>query len=141
MKQGVWVATATALALLNATAFAKDRRADVQPRTFELQRSLFSGSESPFYDFGGLRPDCTIPVADVRIVKPPAHGEVRFEETKTVVTAQKQPLQKRCFGKTVDAVRMFYKANADFVGKDRVVIDIDGKAGAIWRVAFTVDIR
>jgi len=143
MTKVVSIVLAAALALLGVTAStsAKERKAVIGPRAVEVERSLFSGSESRLIEFGALRPDCTIPIADIRIVKPAAHGEVRFEEAKTVVTAQKYPLQKRCFGKPVDAVRTFYKANKDYVGKDRFVVDIDTKIGAVWRYTFIVDVR
>lgn len=143
MKRVLLILAAAALALAGASdrTSAKERKQRVEAAVTEVKRSLFSGSESHIYDFGSLRADCTIPVADIRIVKAAEHGDVRFEEVKTVATANKSPLQKRCYGKPVDAVRMYYKANADFVGKDRIVVDMDSKLGSIWRVTFTVDVR
>ncbi|MDI1346066.1 MAG: hypothetical protein PSV22_18470 [Pseudolabrys sp.] len=135
------MASALALAGASDRTGAKERKQRAESAVTEVKGSLFSGSESRLYDFGTLRADCTIPIADIRIVKAAEHGDVRFEEVKTVATANKSPLQKRCYGKPVDAVRMYYKANADFVGKDRIVVDMDSKLGSIWRVAFTVDVR
>lgn len=143
MKRALLFLVAAALALAGASdrTGAKERKQRAGPAETEVKRSLFSGSESHIYDFGSLRTDCTIPIADIRIVKAADHGDIRFEEVKTVATANKSPLQKRCFGKRVDAVRMYYKANADFVGKDRIVVDMDSKLGSIWRVTFTVEVR
>jgi hypothetical protein len=142
MKKVLFVAGAATLAVCAlAPASAKDRKADVAPRTVEIERSMFSGGESQLYLFGMARPDCTIPIADIRIVKAAAHGDVRFEETKTVFTNEKNPLQKLCYGKTVDAVRALYKANDNFVGKDQFTVDVDPKSGKIWRYRFVVDVR
>ena len=143
MKRALLILAAAALALAGASdrTSAKERKQRAEPSVMDVKRSLFSDSESRIFDFGSLRPDCTIPIADIRIVKAAEHGDVRFEEVKTVATANKSPLQKRCFGKPVDVVRMYYKANADFVGKDRIVVDMDSKLGSIWRIAFTIDIR
>lgn len=141
MKKVLLGAVAATLVLLSTAAPAKDRKADIAPRTVEIERSLFSGSESQLYLFGMVRPDCTIPISDIRIVKAAAHGEVRFEEAKTVFTNEKNPLKKLCYGKTVDAVRALYKANDNFVGKDQFTIDVDPKSGKIWRYRFVVDVR
>jgi hypothetical protein len=146
MKKVLLVAVAMTLALLGGRAVsAKDRKAErkaeIAPRTVEVERSLFSGSESRIYELGALRPDCTSPIADIRIVKPAMHGEVRFEEVQTVIVGGKHLLQKFCRGKTVDAVRTFYKANENFAGKDQFVIDIDSKVGAVWRYTFTMNVR
>jgi hypothetical protein len=135
------VAIVLGLAWSADRACAETRKQKTSPATKEVKRSLFSGSESEIFNFGQLRPDCTIPTPDIRIVKPATHGDVRFEEVRTVVTADKSQLQKRCLGKPVNAVRMFYKANDDFVGKDRIVVDMDSKAGSVWRISFTVDVR
>lgn len=141
MKKVLLGAVTATVVLLNGAAQARDRKAEVAPQTIELERSLFSGSESQLYLFGTVRPDCTIPIADVRIVKAAAHGVVRFEEAKTVFTNEKSPLKKLCYGKPVDAVRALYKANDDFVGKDQFIIDVDPKSGKIWRYKFVVDVR
>jgi hypothetical protein len=141
---GVSAAIAVALACWTGSASAQDkksRKPAVAPSSRDVKRSLFSGSESQIYAFGYLLPDCTIPIPDIRIVTKPEHGDVRFDEAKAVVTANKSELQKQCHGKSVDTVRMFYKASENYVGKDKVVVDVDSKAGGILRVSFNIEIR
>jgi hypothetical protein len=139
----VWLLlAAAALTLPNAhAAAAKERKAAVAPKPIEVKRSLFSGSESRLFDFGWLRPDCTSPGADVRIVKPPSKGGIRLEEARTVVAANKSAVQKLCHGKALDSVRLFYKANDNDSGKDTFLLDVDTKLGYVQRYAFTVDVR
>lgn len=143
MKKGLLLALAAALVLTIAASptLAKERKAAVAPKPIEVKRSLFSGSESRLFDFGWLRPDCTSPGADVRIVKPPSKGGIRLEEARTVVVANKSAVQKLCHGKTLDSVRLFYKANDNYSGKDTFLLDVDTKLGYVQRYAFTVDVR
>jgi|GEM_PF-3219630 len=105
------------------------------------KRSLFSGSESRVAELGWISPDCSTSTPDIRVVKTPTHGELRFEEAKAVVSADQTALQKQCHGKPLDALRVYYKANADYTGGDAFTIDVDTKLGFVKRYTFTVDIR
>jgi hypothetical protein len=136
----VSVVLAAALALPGIAASAKDGKADTRREPVEVKHSLFSGSESRLADLGWLRPDCTSPIADVRVVKSPANGDVRFEQTRSTITAKKGPLQKLCHGKAIDAVRVLYKANANFVGTDKFVLDVDTKLGVVKRYTYVMDV-
>lgn len=141
---GVLAGIAVALACWAGDAGAQDkksRKPAVAPSSRVVKIGLFSGSESQIYAFGYLLPDCTIPIPDIRIVTMPEHGDVRFDEAKVLVTANRSELQKECHGKSVDSVRMFYKSNEDYIGKDKVVVDVDTKAGGILRVSFNIEIR
>lgn len=142
MKKVLLVAIATALATLSVTsASAKDRKAAVAPGPVEVKRSLLSGGESHFQNFYGLYSNCTTTQTDVRIVKPPSKGEIRFEEVKMVLAYKTDPVRRICHGKAIDAIRMYYKAKDDAAGRDTFLIDVDTKLGAVQRYAYTVDIR
>lgn len=140
MKNVLLVLVACALTLPTFTS-AKDRRATITAEPISVNRSLFSGSESRLYDFGWLKPDCSTEFADVRIVRPPENGDIRFEEATSVVTAEKTAVQKLCHGKSANVVRMFYKSKSNFTGRDHFVLDVDSKLGFLRRYAFTVDVR
>lgn len=137
----VCIATSIAFALSVATASAKDRKAAIAPKQFDVKRSLFSGSESHFQNFYGLYSDCTTTQTEVRIVKPPSKGEVRFEEVRMVVAYKRDAVARICHGKAIDAIRMYYKAKDDAAGRDTFLVDVDNKLGAIHRFSYTVDIR
>ena len=140
MTKLVSVVLAAALAMPGVAASAKDRKANIGPQSVEVKRSLFNGSESRLADLGWLRPDCTSPIADVRVVKPPSNGDVRFEQTRSTITANKGSLQKLCHGKPTEAVRVFYKAHANFVGTDKFVLDVDTKLGVVKRYTYVMDV-
>jgi len=105
------------------------------------KRSLFSGTESRVAELGWLRPDCTTSTPDIRVVKEPSHGELRFEEGKAMVSGDQSALQKQCNGKPVDALRIYYKAGADYAGTDAFTVDVDTKLGFVRRYVFTMDVR
>jgi hypothetical protein len=109
----------------------------------DFRRSVFSGNEARLFEFGWVRYDCTGPIADIRIVKPPSHGEVRFEEAISVISLVKGSsiLEERCNGKPLDVVRLFYKSQERFVGPDEVVLDVDTKMGKVRRYTFAIDVR
>ena len=49
--------------------------------------------------------------------------------------------QKRCNGKPLEAVYLYYKSHDNFVGKDKIILDVDPKIGRVRRYTFTVDVR
>lgn len=137
----VLVAASMALALSAATTSAKERKATIAPKTFEVKRSLFSGSESHLHNFVGLYADCTSTDPEVQIVKPPAKGEIRFEEAKQTFFPGNAAFRRACAGKPIDMVRMYYKAKDGSSGRDTFLLDVDTKLGAVTRYVFKVDIR
>lgn len=144
MKKHILTLSVATLAILSAASAvsAKIRKlveTDLSP--IEFYRSLFSGNESALGNFGWLRSGCVVPLPDVRIVKPPSKGAIRFEHVTDVVVANTTELQKQCNGKQVDAIRLLYKAPDDFAGKDTFVLDVDTKLGFVKRYTFTMDVR
>ena len=122
-------------------AAQKSRLQATEEAPVNAKRSLFSGSESRVAELGWLSPDCTTSTPDIRLVKAPAHGELRFEEAKVTASADKTALQKLCHGKPVESLRVYYKANSDYTGGDTFTIDVDTKLGFVKRYAFTMTIR
>jgi hypothetical protein len=137
----VFVVASIALALSVAAASAKERKAAIAPAPIEVKRSLFSGGESHIHNFLGLYADCTSTTTEVRIVKPPTKGEIRFEESRQTFFPGNAPFRRACAGKPIDMVRMYYKANNSAEGKDTFLLDVDTKLGAVKRYVFTVDVR
>lgn len=106
-----------------------------------IERSLFSDSETRLGQFGWLSNDCTEPLPDVHVVKKPAKGELRFEKSATTVTASHSAVQKKCFGKPVEVMAVYYRAEQGSIGADKIVLDVDSKLGKVFRFAIQVDIR
>src|SRR5262245_36197514 len=118
-------ATAGAVLAIGATCQAapkgKTQVAALDTPNLEVRRSGFSGNEIKLTYFYTVNPDCSSgPLVDVRVVKPPAHGEMRFEEVRSKVELKKDHLRAHCNGKLVDAVGARYTSHDDFTGTDKV---------------------
>jgi hypothetical protein len=77
----------------------------------------------------------------VSVVMPPANGKVRFAEMQVPIQRAPGDPLSRCNGKPVDAVLVFYKSNAGFVGMDTVMIDVDFRHGVVRRFIYTLSVR
>jgi hypothetical protein len=118
-------------------AVAKSGRAQ-----YEFERSLFSGNEAHLADHGWLNRDCTIvPTPDVRIVTPPKKGSLRFEHVRMQVPSGKTAMHKDCYGKPLNALRIYYRSNEKTSGRDNLVLDVDTKLGWIVRYTYRSDIE
>jgi hypothetical protein len=108
----------------------------------EFRRSVFSGNEMQVGTFALVKADCsTGPLVDIRMVKQPANGKASFQEVQTVVDLKKDSVRAHCNGKSVDAVAMFYTANEDFTGPDKLEIEVDYKNGFVRRYSIVVNVR
>ena len=86
--------------------------------------------------------DCSSgPLPEVRIVTPPGSGELRMEPIKYAVSRGAKDTRAHCNGKIVDAVAVFYKSKADYAGVDKIVLDVDFKAGTAKRFIYAINIR
>ena len=107
----------------------------------ENRRSLFSGHEARFAQFAWLRPDCTSIVPDIRIISAPKKGTVRFEKARSIATASTSAVQKKCFGKPVDVVSLYYRSDEKFNGPDKLVLNVDSKLGHILRYTYLISVE
>lgn len=117
------------------------QKASVTPTEFELRRSVFSGNEMRFAPLYYVNADCSSTPPDFRVVKPPANGEITFQEVSAIVELRKDAQRAHCNGKPAQGIAMFYKSNEDFTGQDRITVDIDFKTGVIRRYLVIVDVR
>jgi hypothetical protein len=107
-----------------------------------LDKSALSGSESRISAMNYVNADCSSgPLPEVRIVTPPGSGELRMEPIKYALNRDKKNPRAHCNGTIVDAVAVFYKSKSDFAGADKVVLDVDFKAGAVKRFIYAINIH
>lgn len=104
--------------------------------------STFSGNESRIHAIYLLLSNCaTSGRPDVRIAKKPENGEIRFDPIKIPANAKAGSALAHCNGKEVDALGVFYKSKDNFIGEDRISLDVDYKSGFIHRYSYIVDVR
>ena len=86
--------------------------------------------------FTTLRRDCTAgPLPAVRLVTPPAHGNVTVKQGKLRATNLKQ-----CLGTELPAFVAIYRSAQDFIGQDLFTLEVIGAGGKsqIQRITVTV---
>ncbi|KQZ01667.1 hypothetical protein ASD45_12990 [Pseudolabrys sp. Root1462] len=136
----VYIAALAAVIVAQAVSAAPSQAKPKKDKPVELERTLFSGSESLFSEFGWARNDCTSTAADVRTIEAPSHGELRVEQVVIPQGLSSKTYQERCKGKPSQVSRLYYKAGATFVGRDRIVVDVDTKLGRMMRVTYLITV-
>jgi len=141
------LSTAAVVLAIGATAApaapkTKPQLAVMESTSSELRRSVFSGNEMQITTFYTLKSDClSAPLVDVRILKPPAHGEISLQEVRSVIELEKEHFRAHCHGKSIDAVAMFYTSQPDFTGMDKLQVEVDFRNGKIRRYTISVNVR
>jgi hypothetical protein len=108
----------------------------------DIKRSLFVGNESRIGALYAVLSNCASgPRPDVRIVRGPANGELRFEALVVPITRPPGNPRANCNGKNASAVAVFYKAKEGFSGEERIVLEADFKLGEISRYSYLVTVR
>jgi hypothetical protein len=104
--------------------------------------SVFSGNELRVYVMNLVNKDCTSGARpDVHVVMQPANGSVRLEPVLHTVDRPVSDPNSRCNGKKVDGLAVFYTANRDYAGVDKLVLETDFHTGNIRRFEALIDVR
>jgi hypothetical protein len=86
--------------------------------------------------FATIRHDCTAgPLPAVRLVTPPAHGQVTVKQGRLRATNVKQ-----CLGLELPAFIAIYRSAQDFTGQDSFMLEVTGAGGKaqLQRIVVTV---
>src|SRR6476661_8855180 len=86
--------------------------------------------------FATIRNNCTAgPLPAVRLVMPPAHGQVTVKQGKLRATNLKQ-----CLGMELPAFIAIYRSAQDFIGQDIFMLEVTGAGGKtqLQRIIVTV---
>lgn len=120
---------------------SKSKKGPVESREVEVRLSVFSGNELRLGSYWLVEADCTSQVADVRVARKPANGEIVLKETRTVVEVKKDTPRAHCNGTSINSIGAFYTSREDFTGQERMAVDVDYKAGIVRRVNYIVTVR
>src|SRR5215475_5091676 len=126
-----WLTLASICFLLVLPTFAF-----AQAPTVELQVKGKPDTNINAGIFATIRNDCTAgPLPAVRLVTPPAHGQVTVKQGKLRATNIKQ-----CLGMELPAFVAIYRSAKDFVGQDNFTLEVKGAEGKtqIQRITVTV---
>ncbi len=104
--------------------------------------SNFSGVETRFATYNYVESNCSSgPIPDVRLVRKPTSGDIRFEPVTIPLARDKSDHRAHCNGMDVNGMGGFYKSKEGFVGEDRFVVDVDYKRGTVRRFSYVVNVR
>ena len=138
----VFVAGAIVVGTVHEALSQQNKRAPPSATQAPNKARVFSGNEARIGRIYNVLADCSSgPRPDVRIVKPPENGTFHAEAAQWPVDERAGSPRANCNGKIVDATVLTYKSNDDFVGEDKVTIDVDYKLGAIRRFTWIIDVR
>lgn len=108
----------------------------------QATKSIFAGNESRIGALNSVLSDCNSgPRPDVRVIKGPANGEIRFEPLTIPIDRPKNNARAHCNGKPTDALGLYYKPKEGFTGEERITIDADWRNGNVDRFTYIVNVR
>lgn len=112
------------------------------PANEVIAASVLTDKEARVAAPHSVQADCTSGQRpEVRLTTPPSSGTIHLRPIELVVNRNKSDARAHCNGKRVDAVGVFYRSNAGFVGQDRAVIEWDTKTGSVRRSTVVVEVR
>ncbi len=108
----------------------------------QSKKTVFAGGEARLAAYNYVLSNCTSgPRPDVRVLKSPANGDLRFDQITVPIDRAKDNRRAHCNGKDVEAVGVYYKPKEGFTGEDRITIDTDWKNGSVSRYTYVVNVR
>ncbi len=77
----------------------------------------------------------------VRIVQKPKHGEAEIVREQGYTSYGKEDQKYKCNEKPTEVVNLYYKADEQFKGKDRLVAEYFYPNGSYRKRIFNIDVR
>ena len=130
MKRG-WVLGGAIVLLGGMIAAAAQERV--------VQRSIKgpAGKDVRVGAYINVLPDCSSgPLPTIRLVKPPAHGQVTVKKAKVNATNYKQ-----CLALEVPGYIAFYRSAPDFIGDDPFTLEVRFPAGRTELEEITISVQ
>ncbi|MET2825417.1 hypothetical protein [Mesorhizobium shangrilense] len=128
----------TALALLALTASP----AAAFTHSSSVEKKALSGQEIYLYGGSTLNPDCSkAGNDDVRATSGPSHGKIKIVHGKTFAFYPKKDQRSKCNSRKVDGIRILYRSNAGFKGRDQVNLSIHTYTGNSFSTVIYISVE
>jgi len=130
MKRG-WVLSGAIVVLAGMIGAAAQERV--------VQRSIkgATGKDVRVGAYINVLPDCSSgPLPTIRLLKPPAHGQVTVKKDKVNATNYKQ-----CLALEVPGYIAFYRSAPDFIGDDPFTLEVRFPAGRTELEEITISVQ
>jgi hypothetical protein len=115
---------------------------NARPAPAELSRAAASEQQVRIGFLTNVEPDCTTtPFASVRIVEEPQHGEAKLKEDSGFTSFSKENPRFECNKQRSVGIAVLYRGEAEYTGKDAVVVEIVYVDGFESRVRYSIDVK
>jgi hypothetical protein len=120
-------------------AFATTQAA---PQSIELTRAVASDHALRLDFLYSLNPDCTsLGFATVRILEPPKHGKVTFENGTGFPTFPQNNLRYECNKSRSDGVVLTYEPDSGYTGTDSINVDVIYASGTSAKRHYSIEVK
>ncbi len=105
-------------------------------------RTVTSGERQKIGFFYYLNPDCTSGgYMTVRIVTPPAHGELTSDRGDDYTNYPKENQRYQCNLRKSPVTDVYYKSNSGYLGTDSTLIEVASPTGTTITRIYTITVR
>jgi len=105
-------------------------------------RTVASGERQRIGFFYTLNPDCTSGgYTTVRVITPPAHGELTTERGVDYTNYPKEDQRYQCNLKKSPVTDVYYKSNSGYLGTDSTLIEVASPTGITITRIYTITVR
>jgi len=106
------------------------------------ERTALPDVRTRINQYSHLNPDCTVAgKITVRVTKPPAHGTLEIDTGPGFPSYKKDNIRAKCNAQEVELTRVWYKANADFKGRDRVQLEAFSSRGTSRKATIQITVK
>jgi Domain of Unknown Function with PDB structure (DUF3857)/Transglutaminase-like superfamily len=127
---------------INVNSSYAFRSEQAAQQTLELTRAVASDQTLHLDFLYALNPDCTsLGFATVRILDPPKHGKVTFENGTGFTTFPQENLRYECNKRRSDGVVLTYEPDSGFTGMDSINIDVIFASGFSRKRHYSIAVK
>jgi hypothetical protein len=113
-----------------------------KPAPSEVTRAAAAGQQMRIGFVAALEPDCSpTPVANVRIVEQPKHGEATATPDTGFTSFAKENPRSACNTQRTDGTAVLYHSEEGYTGKDSVTVEIAYADGHEVSTRYTIEVK
>jgi hypothetical protein len=107
----------------------------------KLERGAIAGTPQRIGFYYSINPDCSLNgLVRIQVKDPPAHGSVAFDNADGYTSFPSGSAGFECNRKKSPGTEVMYTANRDFVGTDKLTIQVLGPNGRYMETEYTVKV-
>jgi hypothetical protein len=113
-----------------------------KPAPSEVTRAAAAGQRMRIGFIAAIEPDCSLtPVASVRIVEPPKHGEAAVSPDTGFTSFAKENPRSACNTQRINGNAVLYRSEEGYTGKDSVTVEVAYADGREASTRYEIEVR